>query len=443
MGFGSDDEDFQVEADDEERDATVVPLREHHHQEAAAVEASVVKPAATPADEQPAVQTDNKQLLGIFDGVLAIFNEAQPQFIRDCLDREAQRRYLFNALDNSLKEYLSHLGDNARREAHEANREEREKMMNDMASLRKREQQVEQSLAEQQANQLSDKRQKRALTQRNQDLEKQVATLEGEREQYQLEIKSLMNKLRLAELRGGDEAAVAAVNEEIEELRKTVTANNAENTRLNMTLKQRDDEMAALNKQITELNARIEELSAEAEGERITEEDRRIIADVEQQIARFDEIKKAKDEKISAQARKLTEAAQEAEQLRAQLAKAQEELVHAQEQLALAQTLNARDAAIAADNVPGAEEIPAAAVTTQPRRRGRRKNAAAVAQTVERMPKVSAIDDNIGSVDWVLTAPTAEDNVKMAAPSSPDPDFGYQPPVKRDLGDNAAQLTLF
>ena len=44
--------------------------------------------------------------LAIFDGVIDVFNAAQPDFIKSCLDVEAQRRYLYQAMDSSLKEYL-------------------------------------------------------------------------------------------------------------------------------------------------------------------------------------------------------------------------------------------------------------------------------------------------------------------------------------------------
>ncbi|MDE7407030.1 MAG: hypothetical protein K2M76_01305, partial [Muribaculaceae bacterium] len=129
MGFGAYDEEIVADVIADDSDASVMPLLDvHHHDQPAQQPSHTVEPSVMPVP-----QDGNKQLLAIFAGVLAIFNEAQPQFIRDCLDRDAQRRYLFDALDNSLKEYLLHLGDDARREADEATREEREKMMNDMA----------------------------------------------------------------------------------------------------------------------------------------------------------------------------------------------------------------------------------------------------------------------------------------------------------------------
>lgn len=64
---------------------------------------------------------------------------------------------------------------------------------------------------------------------------------------------------------------------------------------------------------------------------------------------------------------------------------------------------------------PAADEQPAA-----PKRKPRRRKA---------KPAVSAIDDNLDSVDWLLTAPSEDNPARFQALNqTPDPDFGYQPP---------------
>lgn len=67
-----------------------------------------------------------------------------------------------------------------------------------------------------------------------------MASLEAEREQYQLETKSLLNKLKVAEVKDGD---LTAQRDEIEDLKKLVSAKNAENTRLDMLLGQKEEEL--------------------------------------------------------------------------------------------------------------------------------------------------------------------------------------------------------
>ena len=58
-------------------------------------------------------------------------------------------------------------------------------------------------------------------------------------------------------------------------------------------------------------------------------------------------------------------------------------------------------------------------------------------------PKVSAIDENLESVNWLLTVPSDENPAPSVGTPSSDADFGYQPPVKKDIAANDAQLTLF
>lgn len=79
------------------------------------------------------------EVMAIFDGVIAIFNEAQPQFIRDCLDRDAQRRYLYDALDSSIKQYLERVAVKAHDAAVHANDAERRQLQADIEDLRRRE----------------------------------------------------------------------------------------------------------------------------------------------------------------------------------------------------------------------------------------------------------------------------------------------------------------
>lgn len=445
FGFsGSDDDeydgDFQDESADNYRDATVVPLKEI---QAAADSAPQHDEAPVQADSvadavggEPA---GDSEVMAIFDGVIAIFNEAQPQFIRDCLDREAQRRYLYDALDSSIKQYLERVASRAREEALQANDAERRQLKADIEDLRRREQQAEQNRVEQQNKQLSAQRQQRALNQRVKDLENQVASLEAEREQFQLETKSLLNKLKVAEVKDGD---LTAQRDEIEELKKLVSAKNAENSRLDMLLAQKEEELR--NALAAADEARKE--ADDAAGAQMSEEDREMIRDITAQLDKFEEIKKAKDDKIARQADALT--AKDAElsaksatiaaqnsriaELQRSVEELQGTIAEMRQNDALAVSLQERRdllSAVAAKPDEPVEEQPA------PKRKTRRRKA---------KPAVSAIDDNLDSVDWLLTAPSEENPARsQALNQSPDPDFGYQPPVRKDMADNDAQLSLF
>ncbi len=147
---------------------------------------------------------DQKMRLEIFDGVVAIFNESLPDFIKTCVDVEAQRKYIYDSLDESLKAYINKVGEDARQRSVTQWEGERKKFQTEMSTLKEQYKQAEESRADWQRQQLSAERQKRALSDRIHDLENQVNTLEAEKEQYDLENKSLINKLKVSSVKDGD-----------------------------------------------------------------------------------------------------------------------------------------------------------------------------------------------------------------------------------------------
>lgn len=453
FGFPTDDqvdEDSAMESDTPELHyrASVTPLRELHparpEECADAPQADDLRQAVQ--SPEPAEETTDPKLLEIFDGVLTIFNEAQPQFIRDCLDRDAQRRYLYAALHQSVESYICALAKDARDRALDMDRQERERLQADLQSLREREKQAEHVIAEQQTKQLSAQRQKRALTQRIEDNEKKIAELEAEKEQSDLQIRSLVNKLKVAEVKDGD---MSAQRDEIEGLRNDVSARNAENTRLTLMLEQQKSEIADLQKSLDEANKRREE----AESMQMTEDDRRMIRDVQNEMAQFEEIKKVKDARIASQKKQIAEltgqistqtsqleaAAGRISDLEAQLAALQGMLQDLQSSSALDMSLRDRRNMMQDDEQ---SQEPETVTEPQPAPSDDAQPAARKPRT-KRKPKVSAIDENLDSVNWLLTTPSDDNPAPSVGMQSQDADFGYQPPVKKEVVSNDAQLTLF
>lgn len=441
-----DDYDASVEQDPAHphyRDASVVPLKEQqsHH------DSDDDEFLDDGSDQEPG--NEDLRFLEIFDGVLAIFNEAQPEFIRNSLDPEAQRRYLYTAMQNSVESYIGSLTKEVRDKALRVDRRERQRLQADLESLREREKQAEQVIAEQQTKQLSAQRQKRALTQRIENNEKRIAALEAEKEQSDLQIRSLMNKLKVAEVKDGD---MSANRDELEELRSDVSAKNAENARLNQLLDQQKSEIADLKKTLDDIR---EQMSG-AEMMQMTDEDRQMIMDVQNEMARFEEIKKSKDAKISSQKKRIAELTDEisdkSSQLDSSLARVaalEEQLVALQGMLqdmqsasALEQSLQNRQDMIQDTVVDETVTLPAADKAQEPANDD--DNVSAPKRTkAKRKPKVSVIDENLDSVNWLLTVPTDENPAPSVGGSSSDADFGYHPPVKKEIASNDAQLTLF
>lgn len=264
--FGLDD---SVDYDDEIEgiDATVTPLRQRREEEAAAAAAArdAAQPDRAPADttsaetnadnaatadgnavphapegaapalDLPADENGHTVPAGIFRTVVEIFNSSLPDFLGSTVDTARQEQYLYDALEKGMKGYLDSLQIQARNQYMEQRRNDMLKMETELHQLRETLRQREDEASDSKKLQLSAERQKRALTERVHDLEKQIASLEAEAEQYNLENKSLVNKLRLASLQEKNMETVRADeaerNAEMETLR-------SENNRLKDTVEQ-------------------------------------------------------------------------------------------------------------------------------------------------------------------------------------------------------------
>ncbi len=177
-----------------------------------AAEAAMAEPE--PAPEAPVL--DPHAVRGIFSAVVDVFNASLPAFVASSVDRKAQEDYLYSTLEQSLKDYLTRLIDDARVFAEGSVRHENHETLAELGRLRREKESLEQQRTSIKEQQLSSDRQRRALTDRVRDLEQQLASLEAEREQFDLENKSLLNKIKLSEIRP---AVVEELNAEIASLR--------------------------------------------------------------------------------------------------------------------------------------------------------------------------------------------------------------------------------
>jgi uncharacterized phage infection (PIP) family protein YhgE len=194
------------------RDSVVEPL----------IDEGVVADAPTTTESQAPSSDDdcNNFPLTIFDGLLKVFNDAQPDFIKKCLDIEAQRRYLYNSIDSSFKEYMAQFQDQARVVADRRHDHILKKIDSETADLRRQLDAANKSLEEAKEQNMSAVRQRRAFNDRIRDLEQQVEAEKAEKDQYALETKSLLNKLKVAQVQtAGSDADTA---EEIDRLRRSL-----------------------------------------------------------------------------------------------------------------------------------------------------------------------------------------------------------------------------
>ena len=134
----------------------------------------------------------------IFDGVVEFLNRELPPYLRQSLNIESQRNYLFQNLDKSLKEFLEKLQEEERKNSTKTTNKEKDRLKIQVEELKEKLSVTEEKLQKESEKALSSERQKRAINSRIKDLEEKIGSLEAEIEQYDLENKSLLNKLRVA-----------------------------------------------------------------------------------------------------------------------------------------------------------------------------------------------------------------------------------------------------
>lgn len=259
--FGAGDADVVEEFDDIDRPeqrpaATSSPVR-------AASPAPATAPSASGAD------ASNEVPAALADAVLSIVNSMLPPVAARFVDPEAQRRWLASELGPALAEYSG-----------------------DLSAARK---EVSSKREEQKAALLSEQRQRRALAERNRDLENKINELDSEIEQHKLTISSLMNKIRIAELDADADAPApapaaddSALREEFESLRARLAEQDAKLAAADDIMARADAILADKDKEIADLAEKIAEFESAAALQQALEERRQatgVDADADETVA--------------------------------------------------------------------------------------------------------------------------------------------------------------
>ena len=400
----------------------------------------------TPAAETPAAMGDTDHAYddmreAIFGHVVAVFNEALPDFLARSVDPEAQRRVLYEKLDQGIKDYLARIGADADSRCEAKWASEQVNLRAEMETLKLKAEQIEHERAELKQRQLSADRQKRALSDRLKDLESQVGNLEAEREQYELENKSLLNKLKVVSvqhpelLENGIVADAAAAQGPTQEEYDAVVA---ENSRMREALQQAEDRQNMADEMNADLRKRLKAAMQDVDDlKAITEQ----VDMVQKAIAERDEtITRQRDNilRLKEQIDTLASGSKAAEQ---RAAEREKELLSKISDLEQSRDeFEIRAASQAADEPEKYEESPA----PKPRRRKPRRAAEVVEMEA---PKIT--DDDLDDVeagfadhDWFGVDDPIEAAHAVSAPA--DDDFGYHAPEPKPRPyDDGMQMSLF
>lgn len=193
-----------------------------------------VRSSASPErkSDAPAIAADGPMPDAIFEHVLDVFNKSLPDFLQKSVSTPEQRKYLYDTLSDDLKVYVNASRDLAEKQCRKHWENEKTKLQANIRELESRYRQYDDVRNDIQQKLLSTERQKRALTERVHDLEMKVMTFEAEREQFQLENKSLVNKLKVNGVHEDENKdlreEVTRLQSELTELRKKGSADSQE-----------------------------------------------------------------------------------------------------------------------------------------------------------------------------------------------------------------------
>lgn len=501
FGFSDPEEDYDydyVEGKDatvKKRESQVEP--KSHYSSSVGISSSYSQNSNV-ENETPEQRMKKMQLL-IFEGVVDLFNKSLPEFISSNLDRDAQAQYVFDSLDKSLRDYIVNISSEARRVCEAQWDKERSKIMSEMIELKSKYREIESTRDDWKRQQLSAERQKRALSARLHDLEVQVASLEAEKEQFSLENKSLVNKLKVSNLKDGN---VEALQEEIERLQQALKEARQGSSAFDFDY---DSQLAEKDEQIKKLQEQIELTQSngldDEKIKQLTEENSLLKKSLEQ-IKVKGEIADAMindlNEKASTAMRqqeasqkaqevaeqKITELEEQVSTLTTQLSEAKvlisnkdEELDEAQNGLKMIESIQSemdkfekikkkkdskivelqKEIKLYKSQISQLEQDIESLKSTiennlynQAISEDRLKKeieklkdqTSVDAETSNQEVVISAIDDTLDDADWLISTPP--DGTQMRSVSnSTDDDFGYQEPTKKTAPDNEAQMLLW
>lgn len=273
---------------------------------------------------------------------------------------------------------------------------------------------------------LSTTRQKRALGQRLTDMEQQIATLEAEKEQLEIENRTMVNRLR-----GNDipTASIAAPgSEEIKRLKGE-----------NATVKR---EVNSLRRQLGEAEKRLDEYKSQG----ITAE---AIQAIEDKLSAFEDVKAKKDSRIKSLSKQIADAEKENGQLTCRYNEALSKIADLESrvgELTATISTNLADSAtvceeLRAENRRLTELLNASERVDTAQKQQNKKKAKVKAEANHKTSaiKISAIDELMESTDWFEPTPPG--------PRIKDPEvlenFGYKESPRKAKKNDKNQLTLF
>ena len=270
-------------------------------------------------EPQPVAEVEEKLPDGVFDGIITIINGNLPEFVRDCIDIEKERKAVYVAMGPQFRDYVRNLRRSSLDEARQQWVDERTRLTSKISQTELRAEEAVKKANEIKDRLMSEERQRRAIVERAHDLEARIADLEAQHEQDQLQNKGLLNKVKVMQLKA-DEAQKDA--EEITRLSALVN----EQRRQLMEANDAEVRMAELSTENENLRADIEELKQKADTTAIEDEYKSKMEVTNALINQLRTAAAQKEQEVVALTEKFRLANEEIENLQNELAEAHKDL---------------------------------------------------------------------------------------------------------------------
>ena len=267
----------------------------------------------------PMAEVEEKLPDGVFDGIITIINGNLPEFVRDCIDIEKERKAVSVAMGPKFRDYVLNLRRTSLEEARTQWIDERNALTGKLAQSNQRADEAVRKASEIKDRLMSEERQRRAIVERSHDLEARIADLEAQHEQEQLQNKGLLNKIKVMQLQVTDSQKDA---EEITRLNKLI---NDQRTRL-AKIVDLEAQIAELNAENDSLKRQLDEMQQSAEAQEIADEYKSKMEVANALINELRSTAAAKEQEAKALSEKLVVATNEITGLQDDLKAAQEEL---------------------------------------------------------------------------------------------------------------------
>lgn len=258
---------------------------------------------------------------GVFDGLIDIVNSNLSPMVLKCIDVEAEKKYLYEALGPKFSAFIKETKEKSLTVAHAEWEKEKAGMNVTIENFKTRCETAEKEMNDMKAVKMSEDRQKAALKERIRNLEDKVAAAEAEKEQYDLENKSLLNKLKVSQVKNASieesEKEIQELTAQIVELKKKIAEGGADDEKIKALEEEYKSKMEINNALINEIRAEaaknkealgekekeLGELKAELEAAKAElgemTENMGLLDDIQEQLKKVEEFKKKKEEEIA------------------------------------------------------------------------------------------------------------------------------------------------